>query len=308
MGERKGTNLYYPPDYDPRKGGINKFQGTHALRERARKLHMGILIIRFEMPFNIWCDGCGNHIGMGVRYNAEKKKIGMYYTTPIYQFRMKCHLCDNHFEIKTDPGNLEYVIVSGARRQENRWDPTKNEQVVPEDKETSKKLFDDAMFKLEHQNKDENVGKKQTERINRLLQRNDDVWKDNFSANLALRKIFRGDKKRQKAEEFKRNLLKKKSSLNIDILPEHPDDIKMASLMCLTPSKSVDEKLDEKRMEIMTKAALPSSSGRQTSFAGLRAEKVLKKTALDHERIGVVAKKSKLVPDYNSSSSENEGV
>ena len=37
------------------------------------------------------------------RYNAEKKKVGMYYSTPVYQFRMKCHLCDNHFEIKTDP-------------------------------------------------------------------------------------------------------------------------------------------------------------------------------------------------------------
>jgi len=103
MGERKGTNLYYPPDYNPRAGGLNKFLGTHALRERARKIHMGILIIRFEMPYNIWCNGCGNHIGMGVRYNAEKKKIGMYYSTPLYQFRMKCHLCDNHFEIKTDP-------------------------------------------------------------------------------------------------------------------------------------------------------------------------------------------------------------
>lgn len=104
MGERKGQNLYYPPDYDPKVGGLNKFLGTHALRERARKLHMGILIIRFEMPYNIWCDGCNNHIGMGVRYNAEKKKVGMYYSTPVYQFRMKCHLCDNHFEIKTDPG------------------------------------------------------------------------------------------------------------------------------------------------------------------------------------------------------------
>jgi len=38
------------------------------------------------------CEGCGNHVGMGVRYNAEKKKVGMYYTTPIHQFRMKCHL------------------------------------------------------------------------------------------------------------------------------------------------------------------------------------------------------------------------
>uniref|UniRef100_A0A1I7WRP5 Protein yippee-like n=1 Tax=Heterorhabditis bacteriophora TaxID=37862 RepID=A0A1I7WRP5_HETBA len=26
------------------------------------------------MPFNIWCLGCHNHVGMGVRYNAEKKK------------------------------------------------------------------------------------------------------------------------------------------------------------------------------------------------------------------------------------------
>lgn len=110
MGERKGTNLYYPPDYDPRVGGLNKFLGTHALRERARKLHMGILIVRFEMPYNIWCDGCNNHIGMGVRYNAEKKKIGMYYSTPLYQFRMKCHLCDNYFEIKTDPAVSNYIL------------------------------------------------------------------------------------------------------------------------------------------------------------------------------------------------------
>ena len=40
---------------------------------------------------------------MGVRYNAEKSKVGNYYSTPIYKFRMKCHLCDNHFEIQTDP-------------------------------------------------------------------------------------------------------------------------------------------------------------------------------------------------------------
>ena len=27
------------------------------------------------MPYNIWCDGCKKHIGMGVRYNAEKTKV-----------------------------------------------------------------------------------------------------------------------------------------------------------------------------------------------------------------------------------------
>ena len=83
MGERKGQNMYYPPDYDPKYGGLNKFQGTHALRERAKKLHLGILIIRFEMPYNIWCDGCGNHIGMGVRYNAEKTKVSLSLDTAV---------------------------------------------------------------------------------------------------------------------------------------------------------------------------------------------------------------------------------
>lgn len=48
-----------------------RYHGTHALRERANKLHLGILIIRFEMPYNIWCEGCPDKsipIGMGVRY------------------------------------------------------------------------------------------------------------------------------------------------------------------------------------------------------------------------------------------------
>lgn len=191
MGERKGQNKYYPPDYDPKKGGLNKFRGTHALRERARKIHLGIIIIRFEMPYNIWCDGCKNHIGMGVRYNAEKTKVGMYYSTPIYKFRMKCHLCDNHFEIQTDPGNLDYVILSGARRQENRWDPTQNGQVVPETKEVQKRLFDDAMYKLEHQAKDLNAGEQAKPMLEKLIDRNKTVWNDCYEANCKLRADFR---------------------------------------------------------------------------------------------------------------------
>lgn len=60
-----------------------------------------------------------NYISLlGVRYNAEKKKVGNYYTTPIYRFRMKCHLCDNHFEIETDPkvGKLYNVLQSNMEK------------------------------------------------------------------------------------------------------------------------------------------------------------------------------------------------
>ena len=33
-------------------------------------------MIRFEMPFNVWCGKCNHLIGKGVRFNAEKKAIG----------------------------------------------------------------------------------------------------------------------------------------------------------------------------------------------------------------------------------------
>ena len=50
---------------------------------------------------------------MGVRYNAEKKKIGNYYSTPIFAFRCKCHLCDGWFTTQTDPKNTRYVVTEG---------------------------------------------------------------------------------------------------------------------------------------------------------------------------------------------------
>lgn len=290
MGERKGQNKYYPPDYDPKKGGLNKFRGTHALRERARKIHLGIIIIRFEMPYNIWCDGCKNHIGMGVRYNAEKTKVGMYYTTPIYKFRMKCHLCDNHFEIQTDPGNLDYVILSGARRQENRWDPLQNEQVVPETKEVQKRLFDDAMYKLEHQAKDVQAAVNAKPMLQKIVERNQSVWDDNYVANYKLRATFREQKKELKGQqEIDRQLLAK-SSLDIALLPETQQDRDMAALMKLQ-TRSALERESEQRLDLLMRPALPGATS--TTFGGLKRQKALN-TQLQLQDLGIKRKEKSM--------------
>lgn len=126
-----------------------------------------------------------------VESHLTRLKLFRYYSTPVYQFRMKCHLCDNHFEIKTDPANLDYVIVTGARRQENRWDPTQNEQIVPETKEVQKKLFDDPMYKLEHGAKDIQTAEDAKPLLGKLYERNSSVWRDDFEANSRLRAEFR---------------------------------------------------------------------------------------------------------------------
>lgn len=48
MGERKGQNFYYPPDFNYKEHkNLNNYHGTHALRDRAKKLSEGILIIRY---------------------------------------------------------------------------------------------------------------------------------------------------------------------------------------------------------------------------------------------------------------------
>ena len=221
MGERKGTNHYYPPDYDPKKGGLNKFMGTHPLRERARKIQDDILIIRFELPFNIWCNGCGNHIGMGVRYNAEKKKIGNYFTIPIWSFRMKCHLCQNYFEIKTEPKTHEYIILSGARRQENRWDAKQNGQIVPEDKNITKKIYDNAMFKLEHGCNDRNNGDRLKDILISLQEKRKALFMDDYEANSIVRKKFRKIKGEEeihsKCEVKEEKRVKRKTDILKDI-------------------------------------------------------------------------------------------
>nr|SVE72567.1 EOG090X0DK6 [Daphnia similis] len=252
MGERKGVNKYYPPDWRPEMGSINKYHGTHALRERANKLHLGILIIRFEMPYNIWCEGCPDKsipIGMGVRYNAEKTKVGMYYSTPIYQFRFKCHLCPNYIVMKTDPGNLDYVIVSGARRQERRWDPLENEQVVPEEKSTSQKLATDAMFKLEHGEKDALKSKTAAPVIDRL-QDHRERWRDDYRTNRILRDQFRAAKKELKAKAAIDAALLSKASLDIKLLPQSEDDKKIASLLRLNPTQTPEERQQDVRQTI----------------------------------------------------------
>eukprot|EP00088_Acartia_fossae_P017565 TRINITY_DN2000_c0_g1_i10.p1 TRINITY_DN2000_c0_g1~~TRINITY_DN2000_c0_g1_i10.p1 ORF type:complete len:417 (-),score=135.96 TRINITY_DN2000_c0_g1_i10:42-1292(-) len=247
MGERKGQNFYYPPDFDPKKhGSLNGYHGVHALRERARKLDRGILIIRFEMPYNIWCGGCKKHIGMGVRYNAEKTKVGMYYTTPIYQFRMKCHLCTNHFSIKTDPANLDYVIVEGASRQERRWDPTENGQVVPDDKSVGRKLADDAMYKLEHEKNDKGKSSDAAPRIGQISDIQDRV-KDDYLANRMLRDKFRRKKKQLLEKQKKNEELLKKASLDMDLVDECPEDVRFAQLLSLQARKDAEDLAQEGR-------------------------------------------------------------
>lgn len=227
MAERKATNKYYPPDWDPKNGSINKHMRSHPLRDRARKLDQGILVVRFEMPFNIWCSGCDKHIGMGVRFNAEKRKIGNYYTSPIYQFKMKCLYCKDDFVIQTDPSKFDYVIVSGARRQASHHDGEQEGLIELESDQAKEKRMTDAMFRLEKRVEDEIKSKDQLPSLIDLKKWRS-RWDDSFAINKLARSRYRERRKEIEKAKGKDKKLLKKASLSIPLLDSSPSDMQEA--------------------------------------------------------------------------------
>ncbi|PCH42641.1 DUF572-domain-containing protein [Wolfiporia cocos MD-104 SS10] len=192
----QGFNKYYPPDYDGEKhGSLNAYRGKHALGDRARKLDQGILIVRFELPFNIWCGTCNSHIGMGVRYNAEKKKIGNYYSTPIYSFRCKCHLCDGWFEIQTDPKNTRYVVTSGARQKDEEWDPEENGGFAIHDTDAAATPVDPLAALEKSTAAQAHLTQVQVPRLEALQTLSDHYAADPYTRSQLVRKHFRVEKK-----------------------------------------------------------------------------------------------------------------
>lgn len=118
LAAARADNFYYPPDHDPRKGSRNTQLGQHHLRERAARLASeGILVVRFELPFNCFCNGCGRNLGQGLRFNADKKQAGSYHSTKIWEFSMSVPCCGTRLVIKTDPKNGDFEVVSGGRRR-----------------------------------------------------------------------------------------------------------------------------------------------------------------------------------------------
>ncbi|KAA1467368.1 DUF572-domain-containing protein [Dentipellis sp. KUC8613] len=201
-------NKYYPPDYDGEKhGSLNAYRGKHALGDRARKLDQGILITRFELPFNIWCGTCNAHIGMGVRYNAEKKKIGNYYSTPIFSFRCKCHLCGGWFEIQTDPKNTRYIVTSGARQKDEDWDPEENGGFAIHDTEGKEAPVDPLAALEKSTDAQTHATKVQAPRLEQLQDASDHYNSDPYTLSRRVRKRFREEKKVEKEKaEVDRNI------------------------------------------------------------------------------------------------------
>ncbi|KAJ4839852.1 hypothetical protein Tsubulata_030152 [Turnera subulata] len=253
LAAARADNFYYPPEWDPKKGGLNKFHGQHALRERAKKIDQGILIIRFEMPYHIWCGGCNSMIAKGVRFNAEKKQVGNYYSTKIWSFTMKSPCCKHEIVIQTDPKNCAYVIISGAEKKNEEFDVEDAETLeLPADEERGK--LADPFYRLEHQEQDLQKKKEAEPVLVRLQRVSDARHSDDYALNKALRAQLRSQKKRVAEEEAS----SRKLGLGLRLLPVSGEDSAAAAHVKF-PSK-FDRNRKDKRALINAGSIFPGSS------------------------------------------------
>ena len=239
MADRKAVNKYYPPDWEPKHGSINKYRGQHPLRERAKKISEGILVVRFEMPYNVWCTSCDAHIGKGVRYNAEKKQAGNYFSTKIWSFRMKCHLCSAWMEIQTDPANRDYKMVSGVKQ---KTETREESETVELPGFGDKKVITDPFERLEHKTEDRLSAEKKKPRLVKLLELNE-TKRDDFSISQKLRLENRQKKKEEHA------LKEESHSIGLNqviLLPKDDNDLKEAKSINYSKPSFVNIQKDKK--------------------------------------------------------------
>lgn len=235
------------------------------------------------MPFAIWCTNCKPRetlIGQGVRFNAEKKRIGNYFSTPIYSFRMKHTVCGGWIEIQTDPKNTAYVVTEGARKRDTGEDKLGTLDLQPGEirikllgERGTGEATDDPFARLEWKVEDKRQAETVSGRLLELQKRQDRDWDDPYEKSRRLRATFRKQRKLLENAEANREALKDKMSLGIELVDESEEDRLRASMVDFGPTSSAAQTTRLRPMFDLGTAA--SSSASDTKHSACRKGKRL---------------------------------
>lgn len=264
----KGFNRYIPPNYDGKRT-LNQMAGKpHGLGTRARKVAMGILVVRFEAPMDMSCSACGASIAQGERFNAEKQRVGFYYSTPVWAFSFTCPRCKNPIVIRTDPRNARYIATLGAKEKSSSMDSSlilkaadmgtgsfadidgssatalSSRNLANLGSRPSNDAATDA-FSLVERNKAYDLVKASREaEILRLYERNIRQWRDSYASSQRLRKKFRLEKHAIERQIYLNNKLKEKNSLFLTPAAELAEDVEIAKLNVYANGNSSNDRLN----------------------------------------------------------------
>lgn len=278
---------YVPPELEG-VASANQASGKgHALGARASKLRSeGILTVRFEMPFAVWCGTCTPPvvIGQGVRFNAEKKKVGNYYSSPVYSFRMRHPACGGWIEVRTDPKNTAYVVVEGGKKRDTGEGKGAEDSLVGDSGMAPIKTLREqaeerevAFSNLEKTIEDRAALAAARERIDEIEGANARQWDDPYTRNQMLRRSFRVGRKQRERDGAADEDLKDRMGLGIDLLPESEEDARWARLVDFgTAPEGVVEEGDKALAKPLFGGPKPTVQEKKTRDSKPHTKKLLK--------------------------------
>ena len=218
------------------------------------------------MPYDVRCGACGHSIAKGVRFNAEKKKIGQYHSTPIWSFTMKSACCAQEIVVHTDPANTEYNVVKGAERcvrsftdgLEDESGEDMMRMLEYHNDEERAKLLANPIAALEHSLNDEKRARAWARTTLELNDLSKARWKEDYNINKSLRRSMRGRRNEEHAlKEYSRSI---GLPDHVKLKPDREEDKEYAKRVY--NATIFDRRRREKRKEILSESIFSKSSSK----------------------------------------------
>mmetsp|Transcript_8270 Transcript_8270/g.11511 ORF Transcript_8270/g.11511 Transcript_8270/m.11511 type:complete len:276 (-) Transcript_8270:484-1311(-) len=252
LSATQADNFYIPSGWDPKEGSLAKFVGNKGRDQFERRG-----IIRLELPFDCWCDGCSRPLGKGTRFNSTKKAVGKYYSTTLWLFEFKCPSCSSSFELRTDPKNSDYICASSLRR---KLVPQQGDNVLYEtnyrERDAAQRLAANPINKLERENDDRKRALSTQSQLESIQRHSTKYHQYDADTNSILRERHRTKRKLVQKLEAK--------NLGVQILPfsslDTPEYFRRQAAHSLTTRKKSIRPRHTPRLKLTARPKLPSTT------------------------------------------------
>lgn len=247
LAATQADGYYAPPEYY--ESGAYKKKSVSQFNENSKGNNQYLKqgVVRFELPYDGFCQGCGEHVGKGTRFNAKKSKAGSYFTSPIYKFIMTCRVCSEvEFVIQTNPKEKCFDYVEGIHKQVQEFDTSEAGTAGVIDTEYGNKLVpttsqahDDTLSRMESVASGARKTMTEHEQLESLMNVNNRTFSNDSGSNAAIRSTFRADRKKRKRRLQDGQALGWNEGM--ELAEETVDDVASARATCFGKGKVTEK-------------------------------------------------------------------